>query len=54
MKPEFAADIRMVTPFVTETPNINGTMNGKLYMSKGRLRVVSVVLRHGGDSESPP
>lgn len=33
--PEFAADIRMVTPFVTDRPN----MDGKLYMSKGRLRV---------------
>ena len=33
-QPEFAADIRMVTP-----PNINGKMDGKLYMSKGRLRV---------------
>ena len=34
-QPEFAADIRMVTPFVTDRP----TMDGKLYMSKGRLRV---------------
>ena len=33
-QPEFEADIRMVTP-----PNINGKMDGKLYMSKGRLRV---------------
>ena len=34
--PEFAADIRTVTPFVTDMPTTN---NGKLYMSKGRLRV---------------
>jgi hypothetical protein len=34
-QPEFVADIRMVTPFVTDRP----TTDGKLYMSKGRLRV---------------
>jgi len=34
-QPQFAADIRMVTPFVTDRPN----MDGKLYMSKGKLRV---------------
>ena len=33
--PEFAADVHMLTPFVTDRP----TMDGKLYMSKGRLRV---------------
>jgi len=35
LQPGFAAQIRMVTPFVTDKP----TTNGKLYMSKGRLRV---------------
>jgi hypothetical protein len=34
-QPEFTADVRMVTPFVTDKP----TRDGKLYMSKGRLRV---------------
>ena len=34
-QPEFAADIHMVTPFRTDKP----TTDGKLYMSKGRLRV---------------
>jgi len=34
-QPEFLANIHMVTPFVTERP----TTDGKLYMSKGRLRV---------------
>jgi hypothetical protein len=34
-KSEFSADIRMITPFATEKP----TTDGKLYMSKGRLRV---------------
>ena len=32
---EFSADIRIITPFATEKP----TTDGKLYMSKGRLRV---------------
>jgi hypothetical protein len=32
---EFSADIQMITPFATERP----TRDGKLYMSKGRLRV---------------
>jgi hypothetical protein len=32
---EFSADIQMITPFATDRP----TRNGKLYMSKGRLRV---------------
>jgi hypothetical protein len=32
---DFSADILMVTPFATERP----TRDGKLYMSKGRLRV---------------
>jgi hypothetical protein len=34
-QPEFLANIHLVTPFVTERP----TADGKLYMSKGRLRV---------------
>lgn len=34
-KPAFSADIQMITPFATERP----TRDGKLYMSKGRLRV---------------
>jgi hypothetical protein len=34
-KPGFAADIHIVAPFVTDRPNTDG----KLYMSKGRLRV---------------
>jgi hypothetical protein len=32
---EFSADIQMITPFATERP----TGDGKLYMSKERLRV---------------
>jgi hypothetical protein len=34
-QPEFTADIHMITPFVADRQ----TMDGKLYMSKGRLRV---------------
>jgi hypothetical protein len=33
--PEFTADIRIIAPFVAD----GSTMDGKLYMSKGRLRV---------------
>jgi hypothetical protein len=33
--PDFTGDVRMVAPFVTDQP----ITNGKLYMSKGRLRV---------------
>ncbi len=32
---EFSADIQMITPFATEKP----IRNGKVYMSRGRLRV---------------
>jgi hypothetical protein len=34
-QPDFSGDIQIITPFATEKP----TTNGKLYMSKGRLRV---------------